>query len=327
MRLRDMVFQGTVWGPQLWNAFFGDCVVAIRGCSFDVVIYADDCNAFKAYPRSTSDALIMDDLRECQQQLHKWGRANRVTFDAGKEETMIVSRTSVCGGPAKILGIEFNSKLVMGTASHNCAAKAAWKIRSLLRIHRFYSVNDLILLYKAHVLSYIEYRTPGLHFASTSVLHEIDDVQSRFLRQINVSDEAAFDSFNLAPLSVRRDIAMLGVIHRAACCEGPPPLWRFFRRDLGSSARRSRRSAQRHAREVVECNSVHNFEIMRRFALGMIRVYNLLPEDCVNTSKVSEFQRFLSKLVRDRMNAGVVGWRFTLSPRHQLFQNHPLTAR
>lgn len=53
MRLRDMVFQGTVWGPQLWNAFFGDCVVAIRGCSFDVVIYADDCNAFKAYPRST----------------------------------------------------------------------------------------------------------------------------------------------------------------------------------------------------------------------------------------------------------------------------------
>ena len=227
MRLRDIVFQGTVWGPQLWNAFFGDCVVAIRGCSFDVVIYADDCNAFKPYPRSTSDALIMDDLRECQQQLHKWGRANRVTFDAGKEETMIVSTTSVCGGPAKILGIEFDSKLVMGTASHNCAAKAAWKIRSLLRIHRFYSVNDLILLYKAHVLSYIEYRTPGLHFASTSVLHEIDDVQSRFLRQINVSDEAAFDSFNLAPLSVRRDIAMLGVIHRAARGEVPPPRWRF----------------------------------------------------------------------------------------------------
>ena len=53
MRLRNMVFQGTVWGPQLWNAFFGDCVLAIRGCSFDVVIYADDCNAFKRYPRTT----------------------------------------------------------------------------------------------------------------------------------------------------------------------------------------------------------------------------------------------------------------------------------
>ena len=49
MGLFNMVFQGTVWGPSLWNAFFGDCVCAISRCGFEAVIYADDCNAFRRF--------------------------------------------------------------------------------------------------------------------------------------------------------------------------------------------------------------------------------------------------------------------------------------
>ena len=86
---------------------------------------------------------------------------------------------------------------------------------------------DLMMLYKSHVLSFIEYGTPGVHFASASVLKDLDDVQKLFLVQIGISEETAFMDFNLAPLNVRRNIAMLGCIHRAANCKGPPPLWRF----------------------------------------------------------------------------------------------------
>ena len=49
--LRNMVFQGTVWGFTLWNAFFGDCGFVIRACGFDLVVYAGDLNAFKFYSR------------------------------------------------------------------------------------------------------------------------------------------------------------------------------------------------------------------------------------------------------------------------------------
>ena len=38
-----------------------------------------------------SNAAIMESLMECQASLHSWGRANRVIFDAGKEETMVIS--------------------------------------------------------------------------------------------------------------------------------------------------------------------------------------------------------------------------------------------
>ena len=96
----------------------------------------------------------------------------------------------------------------------------------MLRSRRFCSDADLIMLYKSRVFSYIEYRTAGINFASNGVLRELDDVKKRFVRQFDMSEEAAFMHFILAPLETRRDIAILGVIHCAAMREGPPQLWK-----------------------------------------------------------------------------------------------------
>ena len=38
--LRNTVYQGTVWGPSLWNGLYYD---------FDIVIHAGDCNACKRH--------------------------------------------------------------------------------------------------------------------------------------------------------------------------------------------------------------------------------------------------------------------------------------
>ena len=186
---------------------------------------------------------------------------------------MIISTVSAYGGPVKLLGIEFDNKLIMNTAAHKCATSAALKTRSLLRAHRYYSTADLEIMYKSHVLSFIEYRTPGLHFASTCILKQIDDVQARFLRQINVSEESAFMHFNLAPLTARRDIAILGCIHRAARQRGPPSLWQFFRRNPAPHVSFAWR-AQRHSFQIVEWPRGTDLQIMRRSALGMIQMYN-----------------------------------------------------
>ena len=103
--------------------------------------------------------------------------------------------------------------------------------------------------------------------------------------------------FNLAPLSVRRDIAMLGVIHRAILRQGPPQLWKFFRLDLSTPVRQSRH-AKRHSRHVVEWPAGRSLDIMRRSALGMIRIYNLLPDELVMKLSVKEFQHGLTVLVK-----------------------------
>ena len=171
----------------------------------------------------------------------------------------------------------------MNTAAHKCATSATLKSRSLLRAHRYYSTADLVMLYKSHVLSFIEYRTPGLHFASASILNQIDDVQARFLRQINVSEESAFMHFNLAPLTARRDIAILGCIHRAARQRGPPSLLQFFSRNLSPHVPFARR-AQRHSFQIVEWPRGRDLLIMRRSALRIIRLYNVLQQKAIENA-------------------------------------------
>ena len=40
--LTNMVYQGTVWGPPLWNTYFEDARLAVNQCGFDDVFFADD---------------------------------------------------------------------------------------------------------------------------------------------------------------------------------------------------------------------------------------------------------------------------------------------
>ena len=57
------------------------------------------------------------------------------------------------------------------------------------------------------------------------MLRRLDKVQESFLRQLVLLE------FNLAPLSMRRDIAMLGIIHRAALGDGPTQFREYFYRN------------------------------------------------------------------------------------------------
>ena len=104
----------------------------------------------------------------------------------------------------------------MTLAVQECVNEASWRLRTLLRTQRYHTDAELLLLFKSHILSCLEYRTPAVFHACTTVLHPLDRVLQNFLRQISMSDEEALLNFNLAPLSARRDIAMLSVLRRAA---------------------------------------------------------------------------------------------------------------
>ena len=70
-----------------------------------IAVYANDCNAFKLFSLNMSNTDVFDLLLNCQTSLHAWEHANRVVFDAGKEETMIISMVDAAGGPIKLLDI------------------------------------------------------------------------------------------------------------------------------------------------------------------------------------------------------------------------------
>ena len=96
--LANMIFQGTVWGPDLWNTFYEDAQIAVIEMSFSEVIYADDLNAYRVSPSTTPNSKAFESGKLCQKELHDWRRANQVTFDPGKESFHILSKSEASTG-------------------------------------------------------------------------------------------------------------------------------------------------------------------------------------------------------------------------------------
>ena len=102
--LKDMVFQGTVFGPTLWNVFYGDSKASINACDYIEIVFADDLNAFRKFSHGETDDELFLDMRKFQTGLHEWGRANRVLFDASKESMQILSRHRSRGKMFQVVG-------------------------------------------------------------------------------------------------------------------------------------------------------------------------------------------------------------------------------
>ena len=69
-KLNNMVFQGAVWGPPLWNCFFEDARAPVRKSGFDETVFADDLSCFKSFDKDVPNPEIMTSLKKCQSNLH-----------------------------------------------------------------------------------------------------------------------------------------------------------------------------------------------------------------------------------------------------------------
>ena len=222
----------------------------------------------------------------------------------------------------RLLGVPFDHALSMKDAVAELVCEVRWKLAAILRTGRFFTDEELVNLYKSQVLSYIEYRTAAIYHACDYVLAPLNAIQEKFLGELNISEEDSLFHFNFAPLSCRRDIAMLGLIHRCALDKGPDHFKAFF---TASSVRNThtRSARMRHARQLVDIRDTPFLEIERRSALGLPWVYNRLPGDVINIVDVKDFQRRLQMILKQGILEGCDDWKDTLSPRALVYR-HPL---
>jgi hypothetical protein len=308
-KLEDMVFQGTVWGPTLWNIFYGDARDAVNEMSFKEVVYADDLNAHREFPGTTKNDVILKSAKSCEEELHAWGKANQVEFDLGKESCHILASSGAFGGEFKLLGVHFDPALTMKSAVNDVVTEAGWKIKMLIKSRRFCTDAELVMLYKTNLLSYLEYRTPAIYHATRDHLSRLDRVQAKFLHDVGIDEVAALMEFNLAPLAVRRDIAMLGLIHRTALGKGPQHFRQHFKVISPGCLK--------DPREEIRGG------LATRSAFGLVAVYNLLPGACKKLHKVRFFQAALQNYVKEAACGGCDDWKQMLSPRIPLAR-HPV---
>lgn len=140
-------------------------------------------------------------------------------------------------------------------------------------------------------------------------LQVLDNIQNRFLQEVDLGISEALLEHNLAPLSTRRDIAMLGLIHRVVLGVAPAQFNIFFGPERRPAFPRSlRRPDLRHNRQLHDPMDGTHSNAIQRSCLALIYPYNLLPQCTVDLESVSTFQRHLQHAVKHACRSGVNNW-------------------
>jgi len=319
MYLTNMVFQGTVLGPCLWNAFFSDVAHHVPIGDQKINLFADDLSVMASVPLDVSNCILHQELREVQARTHAWGARNQVEFDAGKEYFKIMHPVSGEGDDFRLVGTLFDCKLTMKPCIDQLLGQIRPKIKAIVRLQHLYSTEELLGQYKSHVWSLKEYSNGAVLLAAPTQLQRLDQVQGTFLKDIGISDTVAFINFNFAPPSLRRAIGLLGFLHKRVLgqchplvCDALP----FAAVELCSNYHNK---ALHPFTECVGCQG----RLFNRSLYAYILIYNRLPQALVDRSSVKNFQAMLTHLAKMDAMMGVEQWRGSfqsLENLHEMFR-------
>ena len=134
-------------------------------------------------------------------------------------------------------------------------------------------------------------------------------MQADFLDEMSLDATTALIKFNLAPLSTRRDISALGLMHRVVLGLAPPQLTEFFR--SANAAQLGRGWAynfQWHNRQLHDAIDGSTNRTMERSIFSLVYSYNCLPQHVVEHQSVKSFQRCLQNAVKTGARAGHADW-------------------
>lgn len=188
------------------------------------------------------------------------------------------------------------------------------KITGILHTRRYYSISDLINQFKSHVWSIMESHNGAIFHAATSILEKFDSCQRHFLQDIGTDESEAFLHFNFAPPTLRRNIGMLGMLHKRVLGKCHPDfkaMFPWFTDKFNHSPN------EKHNKQLYG----HFMEIQRQVSLykrsifAMVEEYNRLPQYVVDSESISAFQSKLTEIAHTRCQHGLPQWRYTFDIR------------
>ena len=256
-------------------------------------------------------------MKACYTAIHHWGAMSRVSFDPSKEELAILDPRDGYGDDFKMLGRTVDKQLLMKACIDKLYNEAIPKARRILRAQRFFSTSDLIMQFKAHVWGIIESAVPRIYHAVPSLSAKIDGIQTSFIVHLNITEKKAFLMCGMAPLLLRRDIGMLGVLFKCAHLIAHPDMLELFRRTpAGAPARHNTRLlSRRHDLQLEMLTDGYACAAVSRSLFGFVKVWKALPAFALECKSVSAFQSWLTSQSRAAFTQDIVRWKlfYTIS--------------
>ena len=188
------------------------------------------------------------------------------------------------------------------------------KIRAIVRTKPHYSTRDLVGQFKTHIWGTMEVHSGGIFHASNHLLDKFDASQRHFLEELGADERSAFLDYNFAPPSLRRNIGILGLLHKRVLGIAHPIFNKLlpYHIEIFGSLRRGEHNKQLygHGNEIHFQHGLH-----RRSIFGMVHIYNRLPQEIVDCVCVSSFQRELTLIARKKCEDGDPDWSVMFSGR------------
>ena len=171
-------------------------------------------------------------------------------------------------------------------------------------------MRSLVRVFKCHILAFLEGATSAIYHASPSVLGAIDAIQQTFLDELGLSHKDALLNFNLAPLGLRRDIAMLGILYKVAWNCAPKPIQGLFSLHPATLERHGfiSQASQRHSKQIFDPVAFNHPVIIKRSIFGLISVFNKLPQATVDAKTVKLFQKQLQNFAKNEARNENARW-------------------
>ena len=148
----------------------------------------------------------------------------------------------------------------------------------------------------------------------TTLLDKIEQVQRHFLSRHQVDEKVAFLDHNFAPTRLRRNIAILGLIHKRVlglCHRSFDELLPWYSQRIETPRGFGHdKQLYGHWREATQHRALFSKSIF-----GMIDIYNNLPQYVVDAGTVSVFQSFLTNMAKDRCRRNDPLWASAFSNR------------
>ena len=147
----------------------------------------------------------------------------------------------------------YDTELRTHAAVHEVAVECVWKLAALLRTRRYHDVPKL-----QRGLSRTSNGAPQQRITPHVLLAPVNRIQRRFLGETCVCDEQAFSLSNLDQLSVRRDVAMSGVIHNAILGKRLSQFYDLFNFGaFGGQLAKTRSQCSRHRFQLEDPGKEH----------------------------------------------------------------------
>ena len=109
---------------------------------------------------------------------------------------------------------------------------------------------------------------------------------------------------------------MLGLIHRTTLGLGPPHFqaW-FYPDDSNKHGHDTRLQSGKHNKQLHDYINGRHSEMLRNSALGLVRVYNNLPQNVVDANSVTGFQHHVQDMLKHNADKSGDKWTKMFSAR------------